>query len=136
MIALPASPRPLSGPHPLPALEKNNFRADAQLTRDGPNTGGASPFTPKLHRLPALEYSISTARLTDRPTTDRPKARPQKRKPKPNTCKADEAAPEHKIALEVETQTAQHTVDLKAASAMPAEHKARLNYHEHQTPHN
>ena len=35
MIALPAGARPLSEPHPLLALEKNNLRADAQLRRDG-----------------------------------------------------------------------------------------------------
>ena len=34
VTALPASPRPLSEPHPLLALEKNNFRADTQLTRN------------------------------------------------------------------------------------------------------
>ena len=50
------------------------------------------------------------------------KARPIKVRPQ------TERATEHKIALTVETQTAQTTIALKTASAMPAEHKARPNY--------
>ena len=69
VIALPASPRPLSEPHPLSALEKNNLRADAQLTRDCHKHQRRIHFI-TIDSLPALEYSISTDRPTER-TTER-----------------------------------------------------------------
>ena len=61
MTALTASPRPLSEPHPHLALEKNNLRADAQLTRDGHEHRRRIPII-AIDRLTAPAYSISTAR--------------------------------------------------------------------------
>ena len=66
MTALTASPRPLSEPHPLLALEKNNFRADAQPTRDGHEHRRRIPII-AIDGLPALASSLSTARTTARP---------------------------------------------------------------------
>ena len=131
MTALPASPRPLSEPHPLLAPKKNNFRSDAQLTRDGHEHRRRIPII-AIDGLPALAHSISTDRATDRPlqrlnpvpsdlTPATHTARPIKRRSfclpsfqnRPNQRR-------YKPKLTVETQTDKPAIDLKAAFVLPA----------------
>ena len=94
MTALPAGARPLSEPHPLLALEKNNLRADAQLTRDGHEHRRRIPII-AIDGLPALACSISTAQ-PNAGDTYRATAKAPAESISP--VKADEAAPVEQIA--------------------------------------